>query len=145
MILVTTPDYNPPQAYYNSSYDSPLGATGKTINEAIREVAKKKKAGLLDWNLLMDVGVSKMKKYNVKLMYDDGVHPNIFGNYLLALSVLEYNGLKINTYETVYKEFLKYSPQFKKLFGFSASGQKLRDVLAELYNIVNNLADKHLK
>lgn len=139
VILTTTPNYETLPGYYNSDYDMPLDQTGETINDAIRQVALQTPRGLLDWNLIMDTGVERMKKFNIKLMHDDGVHPNIFGNYLLAISILNYLDLSIKTNQNVYQEFLAYQPHYNKLFGFSLTKANLHAVLRELNSIVSEL------
>ncbi len=136
VLLATTADYNPPEAYYNSEYDSPVNEKGDTINGIFRNLSLRKGVTLLDWNRLMDEAVKKMKQYGVSPMHRDGVHPNIFGNFLYAVSLAELAGLKVQKYESVTDEFLKYRKDFKKAFRFSMRETQLRSILKDLIEIV---------
>jgi hypothetical protein len=53
----------------------------------------------------MDVVVAGMSGVGVSVMHEDGVHPNAFGNFALAISLLQRLGIEIKSWDSVANEF----------------------------------------
>lgn len=92
----------------NAEHDALIGTSGLTMNDVVRSVASEGSlCSLLDWNKEMDVTVLKLGRFEVSPMYSDGIHPNVFGNFLLACSLLNHIGIPITHYNTIRDEFQK--------------------------------------
>lgn len=98
LYLATTPDL--PPATEDSQYDRPL-AGGLSINQVVREEA----VNLLDWDAEFEA-----KAHIVDLIQPDGIHPNAFGNFVMAVSLLRAQGVEVRSYASVLAAFSGYYP-----------------------------------
>lgn len=112
LVLTTMFDYWPAPHYYNSEYDALIGDSNLTMNQVVLEVAKNEYLSVLDWNKLMDRAVEELRLFGISPMHRDGVHPNIYGNFLLAISLLNHIGFSISNYNSIKQEFKKLPPSF---------------------------------
>lgn len=83
---------------------------------AINPIVREEAVHLLDWDaeFAAKAGV-------VDLILPDGIHPNGFGNFLMAVSILRSQGVEIDSYESVVSEFETYYPSLP-----------IRDILEQL-------------
>lgn len=140
LILTTMFDYWPTPPYYNSEYDALIGDSGMTMNQVVLEIAADGYPSVLDWNKQMDQAVEALRLFGVSPMHRDGVHPNIFGNFLLATSLLNHIGIPISNYESVKQEFKKLTPaSYSQLqWARPLSEARLERVLQTLFEIGNS-------
>lgn len=70
-------------------------------------------------------------------MHRDSVHPNIFGIFMLATSLVKGIGLPISNYESVREEFLKLPPDYYTQLGWARpiNQARLEEILQILFNI----------
>lgn len=93
LILSTMFDYDPnPVTVPNSTYDT-LMDDGRTANDVARQVARRSGSRLLDWNTLMDTRQAVLPE--LRLVHEDGIHPTIFGNVVMAASLLRREGVQV--------------------------------------------------
>lgn len=116
LVFTTTADYDPPPAYYNSQYSIPVGKSDRSINDVIRSEAGRSGALLLEWKALMDRALVLVQPYGVPLMHPDGVHPNHFGNYLYAASLLHLLGYPVPLAAEIQQEFQRYRKELPTRF-----------------------------
>lgn len=114
LILTTMFDYWPTPPYYNSEYDAVIGQSGLTMNDVVRSLAADGSCQLLDWNSQMDLAMIEFQKFGASPMHRDMVHPNIFGNFLLAVSLLKHLDIPITNYHTIRKEFRNLPSDYYK-------------------------------
>lgn len=95
LTLGTMFDYDPnPVSTPFATYDAVLpDGSGLTINDVTRQVARKHKTGLLDWNRLMDTAIRDLP--GLMLVHPDGIHPTVFGNIVMAASILRREGVAV--------------------------------------------------
>ena len=129
LLLTTTPDYNPGPAYYNSNYDE-IVDSGLSINDVVRQEAEP--PDLLDWDAEMDRAAGIMAEYGATPMLADNVHPNAFGNLVLAVSILRKLDIAPANLDIVKAEFLDYRSQFPALFGFELSEAQTGEIVNRL-------------
>lgn len=96
LILTTTPDNRPAGDINDYS----------TINPVVREEA----TSLLDWEVDFERLEPVAQEHGVSLMHPDGIHPNAFGNFVMAVSILRGQGVEIERYDSVLAEFERYYP-----------------------------------
>ncbi|MCK6625146.1 MAG: SGNH/GDSL hydrolase family protein [Anaerolineae bacterium] len=137
LVLTTMFDYWPTPPYYNSEYDALIGDSGMTMNQVVFEAAADGYPLVLDWNKQMDQAVESLRLYGISPMHRDSVHPNIFGNFLLATSLLKGIGIPISNYKSVREEFLNLPPTYYTQLGWARpiNQAKLEDVLKILFKI----------
>lgn len=126
--LTTTPEYSPPLAYYNSNYDAIIDS-GLSINDVVRQEAG---TDLLDWDAEMDRAALIMGEYGATPMLQDGVHPNAFGNFVMAASILDKLDIDPASLNAVKAEFLAYRSQYLALFGFGLTEAQTGEILDRL-------------
>ena len=119
LVLTTMFDYWPTPPYYNSEYDAIVGDSGVTMNDVVRSVATSASSSLLDWNTKMDMAVTEFRRFGISPMHRDAVHPNIFGNLLLAASLLNHIGLPITNYDTIRDTFHRLPPDYYGRLGWA--------------------------
>lgn len=105
LVFTTMFDYQPASGFYNSNYDALVGNSGMTMNQVVETVTASGNSSLLDWNKQMDEAMVALTPYGVSPMLPDGVHPNIFGNVLLAATIVKYVGVPLNNYQSVKEAF----------------------------------------
>ncbi len=105
LVFTTMFDYRPDR--YNAEYDALIRTSGITMNDVVRSVTSDGSCYLWDWNKEMDEAVLKLGRFEVSPMYGDGIHPNVFGNLVLATSLLNHIGVPIKRYNTIRDEFQK--------------------------------------
>ncbi len=140
LVLTTMFDYWPTPLYYNSEYDALIGDSGMTMNQVVLEIAADGYPSVLDWNKQMDQAVEALRLFGVSPMHRDGVHPNIFGNFLLAASLLNHIGIPISNYDSVKQEFKKLRPaSYTQLqWAKPLSEARLEQILQTLFEIGNS-------
>lgn len=140
LVLTTMFDYWPALQYYNSEYDACINESEITMNKIIFETASNRFSSVLDWNLLMDQAVESLRRYGVNPMHRDGVHPNIFGNFLLAISLLQHLGIEVTNYESVKGEFIDLPGTYhiQLQWAMPLSELQVEKVLETLFNISND-------
>jgi len=111
LIVTTTFDFNPPPAFENSRYDEPVAGSALSMNAVLLDIAARENVAVLDWNSQFDVAVAGMARSGVSLMREDGVHPNALGNFALAISLLEYLGIEVRSWDSVADEFARLDTQ----------------------------------
>lgn len=134
LILTTTFDYWPPAHYYNYEYDVLIGESDLTMNDLVRQACERevsvfesfrrhllgdKPCTVLDWNRQMDCAVGSLRRYGISPMHRDGVHPNVFGNFMLAVSLLEVLDIEVRSWASVEALYEKLDAEFYKTFGWA--------------------------
>jgi len=139
LILTTMFDYKPhPPGYYNSEYDALIENSGLTMNDVARSVASDSACSLLDWNSKMDLAMEILpQRFRFSPMFIDGIHPNIFGNLLLASSLLNHMGIPITHCNSIRDAFHKVPPEYYKRPGFKKPFDSKQ--LNEIINVIMNL------
>lgn len=140
LILTTMFDYWPTPPYYNSEYDALIGDSGMTMNQVVLEIAADGYPSVLDWNKQMDQAVESLRLFGVSPMHRDAVHPNIFGNFLLATSLLNHIGIPASNYDSVKQEFKQLPPNYytKLQWAKPLSEARLEQILQTLFEIGNS-------
>lgn len=84
-----------------SDYDAPTkDVPGKSINDAIRDEAEAQGVGCIDMDGCMDRLQEALKARGWgSTCHRDGIHPNVFGNTLMALVVLRALGADVGTWK----------------------------------------------
>ena len=92
VILMTMFDYQP--TFRDAAYDAPTrDRPDKSTNEAIRDEAQAQGVTVIDMNRAMDrVQAALHKRGWGSTCHKDGVHPNVFGNLVMALVLLRFMG-----------------------------------------------------
>ena len=85
----------------------------------------------------MDEAVDVMRAHGASPMFGDGVHPNIFGNFVMAVSLLEHLGISVTRYRQVETEFVRHGPRHKPLFEFRVQlpDKVVRKILQRLVEV----------
>jgi hypothetical protein len=87
IVLMTMFDYDPSCA--NCKWDAPLDMVGRTGNDAIRDEAAELGIRVIDMNAIMDAADAYLREKGWgRPVGPDGVHPNVIGNYVMALAIL---------------------------------------------------------
>jgi hypothetical protein len=87
IVFMTMFDYNP--GCENCEWDKPLDIAGRTANDAIRDEASELGIRVIDMNRIMDAANEYLKEKGWgRPVGPDGVHPNVYGNYVMALAIL---------------------------------------------------------
>lgn len=108
LTLSTMFDYSPdPVGTPLSTYDETLpDGSGLTANAVTRRVAARSGARLLDWNRQMDAAHAALEPLGVHVVHPDGIHPTVWGNVILAISLLRSEGVEPANLEPVVAELL---------------------------------------
>jgi hypothetical protein len=77
-----------------SAYNEPL-ASGRSLNDAVRQFAEDYGTLLLDWDKVMRQSQERVAPFGGSLLYD-GIHPGVFGNFVMAAALLHYLGVEIH-------------------------------------------------
>lgn len=136
LLFTTTADYVEDDASYQ--YDTPVWPEQVSVNDIVRQEAGSLGAGVLDWNAKLDAAVEMMAEYGATPMLEP-IHPNAFGNFVLAVSLANHMGVEIRDYANVTAEFRKRSGEFQGRFGFTLSAGEIDEVLAKLVRIGSQL------
>ena len=129
LLLPTTPDYQPKApGFYNSNYDE-IVDSGLSINDVVRQEAG---PDLLDWDAEMTRATAVMAEYGATPMLPDGVHPNAFGNLVMAVSILRKLDIEPRNFDSAKAEFLTYRSQFPALFGFELTEVQTGEIVDRL-------------
>lgn len=96
--FMTMFDYNPPLA--QSTYDTPTtDQPTKTINDAIRDEAALRGVPVIDMNTCMDrLQAYVTLHHSGSTCFPDGIHPNVFGNLLMSLSIMRTLGADVSSW-----------------------------------------------
>jgi hypothetical protein len=104
LLLTTMFDYNP--TYPNSRYDQLL-PDGQTVNGATRRIAQHYRTSLLGWNVQMNRARAEFEPTGLlHVVHPDGIHPTVWGNIVLAGSLLRSAGVQPANVEGVVSELL---------------------------------------
>ena len=108
-----------------------------TMNDVLREFCSKNSRDYVDWSGMMDEAWLRLRKYGLTPLHHDGVHPNVFGNILLALSLLAKCDCEIKTYHALDAAFadLSEADYSRMNIAFRPSAERLHSVLADLAEI----------
>ncbi|MFM8496696.1 MAG: hypothetical protein ACKOEM_14445 [Planctomycetia bacterium] len=89
LFFMTMFDYQPPLA--ESEYDAPTkDEPAKSINDAIRDEAAARGLTVIDMNRAMDRLQQELQRTcGGSTCFPDGIHPNVFGNLLMALVIVK--------------------------------------------------------
>jgi hypothetical protein len=95
VILMTMFDYRP--SIPDSAYDAPTrDVPGRSINDAIRDEAAAQRVACLDMNGFMDRLQEALQGQGWgSTCHRDGIHPNVFGNLLMAFVLLRALGAEV--------------------------------------------------
>lgn len=69
---------------YNSDYSTPVNG-GLSINQVITDYGSTNGLPVFKWKDMMDA--AKLAMPDIKFVHDDGIHPTVFGNLLMAYSI----------------------------------------------------------
>jgi len=141
VLMMTMFDYKPNHAW--SEWDSSLDDGVHTGNDSIRDEAKEFGVRVIDMNRIMD----RANDYVLaagwgRMVAPDGIHPNVFGNYVMTLAILGTLGADIAAWktETVDHHFLHPAAggDVETVLGFAKdpSDAERMIILAELRKIV---------
>jgi hypothetical protein len=111
LILTTMFDYNPAPSEGPAEYDKKVPGDGRTINQIISQVAVAQKTSLLDWNRQMDAAHTALEPLGVHVVHPDGIHPTVFGNILLAASLLIREGIPVLNAGPLIDELMAQEPR----------------------------------
>jgi hypothetical protein len=107
VLLMTMFDYKP--SIPDSEYDAPTGdEPTRSIYDAIRDEAAAQRASCVDMNLFMDRLQAKLEERGWgSTCHRDGIHPNVFGNLLMAMVLLRALGAEVHdrSLDTVAERF----------------------------------------
>lgn len=98
LILGTMFDYGP--NLEASEYDVPL-IEGYTTNDLLRQLAATHGTLLVDWNAMMDVAHDQLEPLGVKVVHKDGIHPTVWGNVLMAASLVQLLDVDVSNVDAV--------------------------------------------
>ena len=145
--LMTMFDYNPTVPW--SAWDAPLDDGVHTGNDAIRDEAAALGVPCIDMNRIMDRAESYVESAGWgRLVGPDGIHPNIYGNFVMVLAILDSLGADIATWKLT-----QLSPHFRHpetggdvpaIWGFKKdpTDQQRVELLERLQSIVAEEAKK---
>jgi hypothetical protein len=114
-----------------------------SINDVIRRESVRSGSLLLEWKKIMDRAIPMLESSGLKGMHPDGVHPNIFGNYLYAASLLHLLGYKVPLSSQVVTEFQRYRVDFQTRF--QANRELTPEQLNEVLRMLTALANEDVK
>jgi hypothetical protein len=99
VLLMTMFDYQP--KIPDSAYDAPTSdVPARSINDAIRDEAVAQRVGTVDMNRFMDQLQEFLKSEGWgSTCHRDGIHPNVFGNLLMAFVLLRAMGADISDWK----------------------------------------------
>jgi hypothetical protein len=99
VLLMTMFDYEP--RIPDSAYDAPTrDVPARSINDAIRDEAAAQGVGYVDMNRFMDHLQQFLKSEGWgSTCHRDGIHPNVFGNLLMAFVLLRALGAEIGDWK----------------------------------------------
>ena len=87
ILFMTMFDYNPGNPACH--WDMPLDMAGRTGNDAIRDEAAELGVRVIDMNQIMDSANEYLgQKGWGRPVGPDGIHPNVYGNFVMALAIL---------------------------------------------------------
>jgi hypothetical protein len=87
IVFMTMFDYTPAPA--NCQWDKPLDVGRRTANDAIRDEASELGIRVIDMNRIMDAAHEYLQQKGWgRPVGPDGIHPNVYGNYVMALAIL---------------------------------------------------------
>ena len=107
LVFTTIFDYCGQACRGATEYDALIGTSGLTMNDVVRSATSDGFCSLWDWNKEMDEAVLKLGRFEVSPIYSDGIHPNVFGNLVLASSLLNHIGIPVKRYDMILDEFQK--------------------------------------
>ena len=91
IVLMTMFDYAPKCKW--CEWDAPLDDGVHTGNDAIRDEAAALGVRLVDMNTIMDAGRRIVVKAGLgRLVGPDGIHPNVYGNFVMVMALLQAGG-----------------------------------------------------
>ncbi|MBL9216268.1 MAG: SMP-30/gluconolactonase/LRE family protein [Opitutaceae bacterium] len=98
VLLMTMFDYQPNHAW--SEWDAPLDDGVHSGNDSIRDEAAAQGARVVDLNRIMDRAHDHVTAAGWgRMVGPDGIHPNVYGNYVMALSILGTLGAEIGSWK----------------------------------------------
>jgi hypothetical protein len=98
ILLMTMFDYEP--KYPWCRWDAPLDDGVHSGNDAIRDEAAALGVSVIDMNAVMDAANAHVTAGGWgRLVGPDGIHPNVYGNYVMALAVLGALGADIGQWK----------------------------------------------
>jgi hypothetical protein len=104
-VVMTMFDYQPRCKICR--WDEPLDDGVHTGNDIIRDTAAEMGVPIIDMNRIMDAAndVVTSKSYG-RMVGPDGIHPNVYGNFVMALSILNSLGFDVKGWKL--KEVTKH-------------------------------------
>jgi hypothetical protein len=96
IVFMTMFDYG---AAASCRWDVPLDMAGRTGNDAIRDEAAELGIRVIDMNRIMDAANAYLEQKGWgRAVGPDGIHPNVFGNFVMALAILGELGADIESW-----------------------------------------------
>jgi hypothetical protein len=141
ILFMTMFDYDP--ATPTCKWDAPLDMAGRTGNDAIRDEAAELGIRVIDMNRIMDdVNEYLGQKGWGRPVGPDGIHPNVYGNFVMALAILGELGADIGGWklDPLYRHYshLESGGDVPAVWGFSKdpNDQQRVEILQGLRAIV---------
>ncbi len=141
IVFMTMFDYDPVCA--TCKWDAKLDMVGRTGNDAIRDEAAELGIRVIDMNRIMDAAHDYLQgKGWGRPVGPDGIHPNVYGNYVMTLAILGELGAEIANWklDALYQRFSHpvAGGDVSTIWGFlkDPSDQERRQILDDLRAIV---------
>jgi hypothetical protein len=106
IVFMTMFDYKPSP---RCRWDAPLDMAGRTGNDAIRDEAAELGIRVIDMNRIMDAANDYLREKGWgRPVGPDGIHPNVYGNFVMTLAILGELGAPIANWklDPLYGHFL---------------------------------------
>ncbi|MFN0165696.1 MAG: SGNH/GDSL hydrolase family protein [Bryobacteraceae bacterium] len=146
ILLMTMFDYNPGKRCTWCKWDAPLDDGKRTGNDAIRDEAVALGVQYIDMNRIMDAANEHVVARGFgRMVGPDGVHPNVYGNYVMVLAMTDALGADIAKWKLdgLAKHFLhpETGGDVPTVWGFTKdpTDAERRELLEELRTIVVRL------
>ena len=106
IVFMTMFDYDPKSP--RCRWDAPLDMAGRTGNDAIRDEAAELGIRVIDMNRIMDAVNDYLREKGWgRPVGPDGIHPNVYGNFVMTLAILGELGAPIANWklDPLYRHF----------------------------------------
>jgi len=141
ILLMTMFDYNP--VCPTCAWDEVLDDGVHTANDAVRDEARALGVRVIDMNAVMDDAHEYLQKNGWgRPVGPDGIHPNVYGNYVMALAILRALGANLESWrlDTLVRRFKhpESGGDVETVWGFSKnpSDTEREKILFDLRRIV---------
>lgn len=146
ILLTTMFDYEPSAKCRWCRWDAPLDDGRQTGNGAVRDEAMAQGVQLIDMNRIMDAANSHTVALGFgRMVGPDGIHPNVYGNFVMVLAIAEALGADIARWklDRLARHFLhpESGGDVPSVWGFTKdpSDAERRELLEALRTIVVRL------